>query len=78
MTRSKKPTHADNQEDATRTPPDFEPAHEGADSPDAGGRGAPIEHDRGEPGPHRRTGDPGDLEEETLDPGAPFNKSYGR
>ena len=38
---------------------------------------APIEHYRGER-TNEKTGELGDLEEETLDPAAPFNKTYGR
>lgn len=40
------------------------------------GTGVPIEHYPGEPG-SSRVDDPGDLEEETLDSNAPFNKTYG-
>jgi hypothetical protein len=40
--------------------------------------GAPIEHYRGEPNRGKKTGDPGSLEEETLDRSAPYNKTYGR
>ena len=43
-----------------------------------GGRGAPIEHYHGEPNRGKRTGEPGSLEEETLDRDAPYNKTYGR
>lgn len=39
--------------------------------------GAPVERYRGEITDGSRVGDPGDLEEETLDRDAPFNKSYG-
>jgi hypothetical protein len=42
------------------------------------GRGAPIEHFHGENPTRGRTGDPGDLEDETLDRDAPYNKTYGR
>lgn len=41
-------------------------------------RGAPIEHYRGEPDRGLRTGNPGSLEEETLDADAPYNRTYGR
>lgn len=40
--------------------------------------GAPIERYRGENGNRRTTGDLGDIELETLDPQAPYNKTYGR
>jgi hypothetical protein len=40
--------------------------------------GARIEHYRGEPHRSERTGEPGSLEEETLDRDAPYNKTYGR
>jgi len=40
--------------------------------------GAPIEHYRGERNDHGTTGDPGDIELETLDANAPYNKTYGR
>lgn len=41
--------------------------------------GAPIEHFRGERTPeNEHTGDAGSLEEETLDPNAPYNHTYGR
>ncbi len=40
-------------------------------------QGAPIEHFRGERARDRKTGDSGDIEEETLDRDAPFNKTYG-
>lgn len=40
-------------------------------------QGAPIERYHGEVTDGKRTGDPGDLDEETLDRDAPFNKSYG-
>ena len=40
-----------------------------------GGRGAPIEHYHGEPNRGKKTGDPGSLEEETLDRDAPYNKT---
>jgi hypothetical protein len=40
--------------------------------------GARIEHYRGEPHRSQRTGEPGALEEETLDRDAPYNKTYGR
>lgn len=53
------------------------------DQPEVAGRilpadGAPIEHYRGEPDRGERTGGQGSLEEETLDPQAPYNKTYGR
>jgi hypothetical protein len=41
-------------------------------------RGAPIEHYHGEPNRGKKTGDPGSLDEETLDRDAPYNKTYGR
>jgi hypothetical protein len=41
--------------------------------------GAPIEKFRGERTPMaEHTGDPGSLEEETLDRDAPYNQTYGR
>lgn len=40
--------------------------------------GAPIEHYHGEPDRGQRTGGQGSLEEETPDPHAPYNKTYGR
>jgi hypothetical protein len=40
--------------------------------------GAPIEHYHGEPNAGERTGDEGDVDLETLDRDAPFNKTYGR
>lgn len=45
---------------------------------EAADRGAPIEHYHGEPNRGKKTGDPGSLEEETLDRDAPYNKTYGR
>jgi hypothetical protein len=44
---------------------------------EAADRGAPIEHYHGEPNRGKKTGDPGSLEEETLDRDAPYNKTYG-
>ena len=41
-------------------------------------QGAPIEHHHGEPNRGKKTGDPGSLDEETLDRDAPYNKTYGR
>ena len=41
-------------------------------------RGAVMEHFRGERNRGERTGDPGSLDEETLDRGAPYNRTYGR
>jgi hypothetical protein len=41
-------------------------------------QGARIEHYRGEPHRSQRTGEPGALEEQTLDRDAPYNKTYGR
>jgi hypothetical protein len=49
-----------------------------AQTPDNCDVGAPIEHYRGERNQHGTTGDPGDVEEETLDPKAPYNRTYGR
>ena len=40
------------------------------------GRGTPIETYKGDPDAERSS-DIGDLEEETLDRDAPFNKTYG-
>lgn len=40
------------------------------------GRGTPIESYKGDPDA-RRANETGDLEEETLDRDAPFNKTYG-
>jgi hypothetical protein len=45
---------------------------------EAADRGAPIEHYHGGPNRGKKTGDPGSLEEETLDRDAPYNKTYGR
>ncbi|MDB5347680.1 MAG: hypothetical protein JWP89_6057 [Schlesneria sp.] len=46
---------------------------------DAHEEGAPIEKFRGERKPMaEHTGDPGSLEEETLDRDAPYNQTYGR
>lgn len=39
--------------------------------------GAPVERFRGEVTNGERVGDPGDLEEDTLDKDAPFNKTHG-
>ncbi len=39
--------------------------------------GAPVEHYHVEP-TGKTTGDPGSLDEETLDRDAPYNKTYGR
>jgi hypothetical protein len=40
-------------------------------------QGAPIEHFHGEKNA-KHVGDPGDLDEETLNENAPYNKTYGR
>jgi hypothetical protein len=53
------------------------PTKKPATTPENVDRGAPIEKYRGEITDGSRVGDPGDLEEETLDRDAPFNKSYG-
>lgn len=45
--------------------------------PEKQDQGAPIERYRGEITDGEHNGHPGDLEEETLDRDAPFNKSYG-
>jgi len=49
-----------------------------AETTDKGEIGAPIEQYRGERTQHGTTGDRGDIEEETLDSNAPYNKTYGR
>ena len=41
-------------------------------------RGALMEHFRGERTRGERTGEAGSLDEETLDRGAPYNRTYGR
>jgi hypothetical protein len=40
--------------------------------------GVPIEHYRGEKSQRGVTGERGDIDQETLDPTAPYNKTYGR
>lgn len=39
--------------------------------------GAPIEHYHGERTAGRMTGDPGDIDKETRDSHAPYNRTYG-
>jgi hypothetical protein len=41
-------------------------------------KAVPIDHDQMESEAEETTEDPGDLEKETLDARAPFNKTYGR
>lgn len=43
----------------------------------SGGK-APLEHTHGQSNWGQRDGQPSSLEEETLDPAAPYNKTYGR
>jgi len=58
--------------------PDTEVDNGPLESSDDCQTGAPIEHYRGERTPHGTTEDPGDIEQETLDARAPYNKTYGR
>jgi hypothetical protein len=45
---------------------------------DPSDQGALIEHFRGERTRGEHTGEPGSLEDETLDRDAPYNRTYGR
>ena len=64
---------------ATRSQPrEAEPKRSTVTRTEAGDRGAPIEHYHGEPNRGKKTGDPGSLDQETLDRDAPYNKTYGR
>ena len=69
---------ASREPQAKRTPVSQVPADRPDVDEEYGGRGAPIEHYHGEPNRGKRTGEPGSLEEETLDRDAPYNKTYGR
>jgi len=78
MAKSTKPKTAEDLDHRTGPGP-IDPVHsERSDSSDID-RGDGTTREHGDPTSDRRRGSAtGDIEKETLDPDAPFNKSYGR
>jgi hypothetical protein len=78
--RSSKPRAAQSKTHArrpSRAKQSIEHERPNVERPEESEGGAPIEHYRGERTRGTHTGDPGSLNDETLDRDAPYNKTYG-